>query len=205
MENSVQVLLLFSFLFRSFEFTAILGTELVRTVGAAQRFIGLFPKPLGMKDDAKFPNNKDRQRQRKKAQRVKSAYEDNRREHHKVIPIEYAAGGAAAVAHDKAEGAPYQHADKVAYIKGNRNQQQSGFMQHIKEVQQTDDRNKRNPNKHYLVGGLGGGTDVFLNGLLVYLLRNGMSSSAQRAPTRSSMSTRWRLWAMSTSQPTTVP
>ena len=176
---AMQGFLLFFLFFCTFQLAAILGTELVRAIGAAQSLIGLLPKSLGIENNAQLPNNKDHHRQGKQAQRVKAAHEDNGREHHQMIPVENAAGGAAAVAHDEPEGAPYKHADKVAHIKGNGNQQQLGLTQHVKEVQQPQHGDERHPDDHDLIGSLGGRAHVRLDSLLIYLLRNGSEAGKE--------------------------
>ena len=43
-----------------------------------------------------------------------------------MIPIEYAASGAAFVLHDQAERTPDQYADQIAYVKENRDHNRYG-------------------------------------------------------------------------------
>jgi len=68
--------LLFLFL-RAFQLAAILGAELVRTVGAAQGFIGMLPEALGMENNAEFPYYEHNERQSEQAPCVKAADEDH--------------------------------------------------------------------------------------------------------------------------------
>ena len=78
-----------------------------------------------MNEHRKFPNAPDRERYEKEAESVKASDKDQRREHHKMLPIADAAGGTAAVLHNKPEGTPdkytYQIADVENYSKNEKN------------------------------------------------------------------------------------
>ena len=69
----------------------------------------------------KFPDAPDGDRYGKEAQGIKSADEYEGREHHQVIPIEDAAGGAAFVFHNESEGAPDEDTYEITNVKNHRN------------------------------------------------------------------------------------
>ena len=70
-----------------------------------------------MTEGSPFPNEKYNDRKRHKAFCKKTVHENQRTEHHQMIPVENTAGGAATVFHNKVpEGAPEQHANQIAYI-----------------------------------------------------------------------------------------
>ena len=109
------------------QFPAVLGAELVRAFRAFQRGVGIFPEPLGIEHDAQFPHEPREQGQHHQRDGEKAPYIDQRREHHQMIPVENAAGGAAAGVHHQPEGTPDQHADEVTHIKDHRDYKEQGL------------------------------------------------------------------------------
>ena len=114
---------------------AILGAELIGTVGAFQGFIGEFPKALGIEQNRNLPHKPHKQRQPKQAQSIESAHEDQGAEHHQMVPIENTAGGTAAGFKNQPKRTPYKHTDQIAHVESDRDKQQYIFVDDIEEIQ----------------------------------------------------------------------
>ena len=103
--------------FRLFsQFATILGAQFVGALRTAQSHVGLLPKAFGIQQDAQFPQAPPHDGQCQQGQSIDAADEQHRGEHHQVIPVKNAAGGATASAHHQAEGTPNQHANQIADI-----------------------------------------------------------------------------------------
>ena len=90
-----------------------------------------------------------------------------------MVPVENAAGRAALVLHNKAEGTPDKHADKVTHVKYNRYKQQGDARDNTKKIKYTYKRNKTQPNYHHLVSLTGGRGNVIRKCLVADLLTDG--------------------------------
>ena len=96
-----------------------------------------------------------------------------------MIPVENAAGGAAAGAHEQPEGAPDQHADQVAHIEQRGDQKQLRPPQDAAVVQRADDGQTGAPDQEDLVGGFGGGDDVVAQRLVVDPVADGLEAAGE--------------------------
>ena len=134
-----------------FELLAVLRTQLVRTFGAFERGIGLIPKAFGIHEDAGLPNKEDGDRDEKQSYRINTANEKHGREHHQVIPVEDAACRAAAVLHDKAEGAKKQDTDEIANVEKDTDEEKNLLSDQIGIIKHSDNRKKRNPKDKDLI------------------------------------------------------
>ena len=96
-------------------------------------------KAFGMAAVGPFPANQDRQRKRDEAIRIGVRNEDQRCEHHREIPIVYAAIGTASVFHKpRLERAEKEDADDVADGIGDRDQEENAAVDDVREIQRTD-------------------------------------------------------------------
>ena len=103
----------------------------------------------------RFPDHKHQQGQKKEAQGEKARREDEGTEHHQVVPIEDAAGSAAAVFQkEDPERAEEEHTDQVAYIKAYTEQKKLCLSQHPRTVEQTDRQSEEQPQQKDRSGGL---------------------------------------------------
>ena len=93
-----------------------------------------------------------------------------------MVPVEDAAGGAAAVAHHQTEGAPHQHADQIADIEADGAHEQAQLADDAAEVQAADGQDQGGPDQEDLVGRLGGGDDVIPQGLVIDFFQNGLEA-----------------------------
>ena len=143
------------------EFSAVLDAELVGTGGTAERFVAVFPESFGIHHHAQLPHNPNAERKKEQRGGIESACEYKRGEHHKMVPVEYATGGAAAIFHDEPERTPDQHADEVADIEEHADHEKNGVVDHAEIVQQSDDGQKNDPDDENLVRGFGGRDHVF--------------------------------------------
>ena len=71
----------------------------------------MLPETLGVYKHRQLPYEEGDKCHYKKGRGVKAPHKHHRRKHHKVIPVEDAAGGTASVTHNKTEGTPYKHAN----------------------------------------------------------------------------------------------
>ena len=162
---------------------AVLGAELVGTVGAAQRRVGYLPEALGVHHHAQLPHQPHRDRQQDQAQGVEAAHADHGREHHQMVPVEDAAGRAAAVLHNEPEGAPDQYADQVADIERERDEEERRVGEDAQPMQQRERNHHRRPEQEDPVGGAGGVDDVLAQRLIVDLAGGGAEAETEEAET----------------------
>ena len=155
------------------KFLTVLGAELIRTFRAFQGGVGFVPEALRVNQYEQLPDEPGNNRHDKQRYGVKTAHENNGREHHQMVPVEDPAGGAAAVAHDQTEGAPDQHSDQIADIKAYADEEKSGFVDDSVEIENSDYSNQGAPEDKYLVCSLGGGLDIAAQGIPVDFLPNG--------------------------------
>ena len=90
-----------------------------------------------------------------------------------MIPVEDAAGGAAAVLHDQPERTPDQHADQIAHIERNGDHEEDHVIDDSIVVQQADGNDQGGPEDEYLIGGLGGGDHIVTQGLIIDFVPDG--------------------------------
>ena len=98
------------------QFLTVLRAELIRTFAALQRQVRHFPETFRIHHHTQLPDHPGRKCHQQQRPGVESRYECQRNKHHQVIPVEDPASRTAAVAHDKSERAPDQHADQITYI-----------------------------------------------------------------------------------------
>ena len=155
------------------EFLAVLGAELVRARCALQCDIRVLPKTFGVDQDTQLPNAPCEEGQDKEGCGVKSTDKSERGEHHEMVPVKNAAGGAAAGLHQKPERAPDEYADEVADVEGHGAEEERDFTDTACEVQNSEHTDERTPQKHDLISALGGicgvapqcfGVDLFPDG-----------------------------------------
>lgn len=155
------------------QFLAVLGAELVGAGAAGEGRVGLLPEPLRVHHHAKFPHQPGGEGQRHQAEGIEAPGKNQGRKHHQVVPVEDAAGGAAAVFHDKPEGAPDQHTDQITDIEHHRDHKKAGPVQPAGKIQAADGGDKQAPEQEHLVGRLGGGNDILAQGLIVDFFPDG--------------------------------
>jgi hypothetical protein len=90
-----------------------------------------------------------------------------------VIPVEYAACGAAAGMHEQPEGAPDEHTNQIADIENDRNKKQGQIAQDSFEMKDAYNGYQREPQQHYFICGMGGAHGVFLQRFIVDLFPYG--------------------------------
>ena len=83
---------------------AILGAQLICAGGTGQGAVGAFPEPLRVEEDENLPYKPGDEGQAQETPAIHAGEEDQRGEHHQMIPVEDAAGGAAAILHHQAPG-----------------------------------------------------------------------------------------------------
>ena len=86
-----------------------------------------------------------------------------------MVPVENTAGRTAFVFHYKAERTPNKNANQVAHVEKYRYHKQPEFVDYAGVIQNTDNRNQKNPDKHNLVCRLGCCNDVFFQFFVIYL------------------------------------
>ena len=79
-----------------------------------------------------------------------------------MIPVENAAGGAAAGLHHQTEGTPDQHADEITDIEENRDQEKTDPAIETASVPNANGSSKEDPENRNLIGSFGGADDVLL-------------------------------------------
>lgn len=152
------------------QLVTVLGTELIRALRALERRVGVVPEALRVHHDAQLPDQPGRYCHDDQRDGVEAAHEDKRREHHEMVPVEDAAGGAAAVLHDEPEGAPDEHADEVADVEQHRDHEERRPVYDAEAVQQPYRRDEQAPEDEHLVRGAGGGRYIVPQRLVIYLL-----------------------------------
>ena len=155
------------------QFLTILGTEFIGTFRAFQGGVGVIPKPFGIDQHAQFPHDPCDHRQAEQGKSVKAAHKDHGGEHHQMVPVEDAAGGAAAGLHHQPERAPDQYTDEIAHVEDHADHKQTNFPDDAREIQKSDHRQQDAPQGKDFISGLGGGGNIFLQGLNVYFFTNG--------------------------------
>ena len=95
-----------------------LPAQAVGAILAFERVVACVGKAFGMGIDLHLPNDVNDDRQARQRPGVYPGDEQKRREHHKMIPVEDTAGGAAAILHKpNAKRTPEQHADQITHVK----------------------------------------------------------------------------------------
>lgn len=121
-------------IFRFFKFT-----HHVFAVFAFQNVVGAFPKLLRMLNQGDFPPEHEHDARKEQTPREEVPYKKHRGKHHKIAPVKDSAVDAAAVLYDKAlERAPDDHADQVAHIVKDRQENQflrADNLKHIKNAE----------------------------------------------------------------------
>ena len=154
-------------------------TKLVSTFTALEGGVGLLPKALGIHKNANFPKQKDSNRDKQQRDRIKSADEDHRGEHHEVIPVEDAAGRAATVFHDKAEGAPDENTDQIAHIEASTDEEKNLFADDMRIIQGGKDGKKSDPEEENLIRRARCGNDMIAKGGIVDRFLEGAEASTE--------------------------
>ena len=91
-------------------------TQLFFTVFAVKTSICLGRKAFGMSAICDLPSDKQKNSASEKAVGIESRYKNERREHHREVPIVYSAGGTASVFHEpRLERAEKQNTYKVTH------------------------------------------------------------------------------------------
>ncbi len=120
-----------------------------KTVGAVAAFKGVvcaFIKTFRMESKGNFPYCKNDNCAGAKAPGEKSRYKNNGRKHHHVVPVEDAAGCAAAVFHKPyPERTPEKNADKIAYIKRNGKNKKHVSADNSGEIESAHSSNEQKP------------------------------------------------------------
>ena len=91
----------------------ILRTQLIGTFRTSQGGVGHLPEPVRVDQHAKLPNQENQEGHEKPTEAKEAAGEDQVGEHHQMIPIENAAGGAAAILHNQPERTPDQYTNQI--------------------------------------------------------------------------------------------
>ena len=177
-ENSCWICICKAMLFS--EFLAVLGTELICAFAAFQRDVGYFPETFGIDQHAQLPNQPGKNRHDHQRYGIKSSHKNQRGEHHQVIPVENAAGGAAFVLHDQPEGTPDQNADQVTDIEADGDHKEPQFADHVRIIQYADQGDQGDPEQHDLVCGFCGGYDVVFQGLGIDLFADGTETVGKK-------------------------
>ena len=136
----------------------------------------MLPEALGVDENEKLPNAPCEEGQDKEGCGVKSADKSERGEHHEMVPVENAAGGAAAGLHQKPERAPDEHADEVADVEGHGAEEERDFTDAAGEVQSSEHTDERTPQQHDLVRALSGLHGVAAERFVVDLLADGLKA-----------------------------
>ena len=163
------------------ELLTVLGAQPIRALRTLQCKIGFIPKPLRIHHHTQFPYQPGCKSREHQAHAIKAPHEDQRREHHQMVPVENPAGGAAPGFHHQPKGAPDQHTDQIAHIKGNRDQKQQWLVQHTSVIEYAEHCQQTAPEQKDLIGRLGGGDNVFPESLLIDFLPNGPEAAGKKA------------------------
>ena len=92
--------------------------QAVGAIFAFERLIVCIREAFGVGVDLNFPNDVNNGCKPGQTPGIDARHEQKRREHHKVIPVEDAAGGTAAVFHHPhAKRAPEQDTDQITHVK----------------------------------------------------------------------------------------
>ena len=125
-----------------------------------------------MEQYAKLPCNKDYQRAYKQRACKKAVNKHKRRKHHKMVPVENAAGSTATRFHHQSERAPEKNAYKVANVKRYANHKKYDLVYDFRIIKRAKHREQCYPQKHNPVSRLGNGADIASQCLTVYLFAN---------------------------------
>ena len=133
--------------------TVALAAKSVSAVAAFKRFVGTFIKTFRVKRKRNFPYNKNDDSAGAKAPGEKSRNKNQGRKHHHMVPVENAAGGAAAVFHEPhPERAPEKHANKVANVKSHREKKKNVAVDYSGKIKCANRSTKNTPRKSYFYG-----------------------------------------------------
>ena len=114
-------------------------------MGTFESGVCALPESLGIAKNAVFPNEPCDKRCKEKREGEKSAHKGKGREHHQVVPVEDAAGGAAAGVHHQPKRAPDENTYQIANIKENRNEQKSDFADKFCTIDSADSEGEQKP------------------------------------------------------------
>ena len=124
------------------------SAKAVGAVGTLKSTVGAFIKTFRMKSKGNFPKGKNDNCSCAKAPGKESRNKNKGREHHHVVPVKNAAGGAAAVLHKpNTEGAPEKNTDKVTNIKSNGENKQKVASDYSGKIKCANHGNKCKPCK----------------------------------------------------------
>ena len=149
---------------------AILRAQFIRTLGALERHIRVLPEPLGVQIDGNFPRDKVNYRKNEQGNREKATHNEHWREHHHMVPVENATGGAAFVAEHKSEGTPNKHANEIANVKRDTDEQEVFTVNNLEELESTYSAYECKPKRHYLARRLVCLNNIALETLLIHEL-----------------------------------
>ena len=138
------------------------------------------PEALGVEQNTQLPHNEGEDCHRPEGNGVKAPYEYHRREHHQMIPVEYAAGGTALCAHHQSEGTPDEYAYKITYVEKDGDHKQSDLADDTVEIQNSDNGDKSGPQYHHHISRGGGGGYVFFESLAVYFFTYRLESVGKK-------------------------
>ena len=154
-------------------------TKLVGTFTALEGGVGLLPKALGIHKNAKLPRKESGDGNKNQADRIESTHKDHGRHHHKMIPIEDAAGRAATVFHDKAEGTPDENTDQIAHIEASTDEEKDLFADDVRVIQGGKDGKKSDPEEENLIRRARCGNDMIAKGGIVDRFLEGAEASTE--------------------------
>ena len=126
-----------------------------------------------MESKGNFPDCKNNKSTGAKAPGEKSRNKNNGRKHHHMVPVENAAGGAAAVVHDQPEGTPDENTDQITYIKNHSDQKKNFPVIQPGKIAHAYQCDQHNPHQHHLESRLGGIGDIVFHCFQVHLFHNG--------------------------------
>lgn len=104
-----------------------------------------------MERKGNFPDDEHDYAAKAKAPGVKPGDENYGGKHHHMVPVKYAAGGAAAVFHKpRPKRAPKEHAHKVKDVKSDGNEKKDLAVYNAEKVKRADGRRQKRPDgAHY--------------------------------------------------------
>jgi hypothetical protein len=100
--------------------------------------------------DGYFPSDKVDYRHHEQGNREKATHKEHWCEHHHMIPVENAAGGAAFVTEHESEGTPNKHTNEIANVKRDTDKEKVLIIKYFEMLERAYSRNKSRPKRHYL-------------------------------------------------------
>ena len=124
----------------------LVGAELLGAVPTVEIAVGRLGKALGVLVEGDLPAGQQGHRQHQQAPGVGLAHEEQRREHHGVVPVVYPAGAAAFVLEEPGlEGAEEKYAYHVAYGIRDTEQEHNALVKDIEHVKRAENSIEDHP------------------------------------------------------------